>query len=496
MSLLAKEKYLFPIPKNGRLFARFKKDDKNKLYLSKGEVIALNGRAGGLGCWSGMTSTYRTMFITSVLFAGFDYQTEIVSRMVIITILSSIIEFVVYPIAGMMISRTRTRIGRYRPYGLLLTLPLSLSGALMFISPPGMDLQQKIIYVTVVTSAFNVFNLFINLAFNLVQVNTPNDKERGKWIAFSGIMQTIGSAVPLGAFKVLSYFIPEASVFTVLGIMFAVVMMVTYYMFFGLCKERVEYTNKKLNIKTGVLDPYRHKPFLIYTIAQLLRTFAAFTGIATPFLAAVVLGAENAILFSLPTGAGTAFGLVLCNIMIRKVKPLYLIRGIGFYSAAVGLALTVVGPFAGIPFYILYFMYGITYGFHNVLPNVIVADIYDYLEWKTGFRLEVSGTILSNYLQKGVTTLRDSLFVVMLAWAGYKVPQAAGETIYQANLANQQSVGRILMFYAVGIPGIFFLIISILYFFIDIEGKKKEEMRQALVEMRKRYKAENPSEAA
>lgn len=468
--------------------------EKNKKYLGKSEVAALNGRALGLGSWGCMMSTYRTMFTTSVLFAGFDYQSEIVSRMVIITVLTAIFEFVLFPIAGMLVSRTNTRIGRYRPYGLAIALPMSVAGAMMFVSPPGFDLGQKILYITVVTSIFNALNVFMNIAFNLIQVNTPNSKERGKWIAFSGIVQTVGSVIPMGVFKILAYFVPEANIFTVVGILFAVIMFITYFAFFVLCKERIAYSPQKIKLKTGLLEPFKHKPFLLYQLTNQIRTFAAFTGITTPFLAAVVMGAENAIVFSIPTGVGTVVGLLLCNLMLKRVKPLHMMRGIGFYAAATGIAATVVGPFAGIPFYVLYFLYGITYGFHNVLPNVIAADVYDYLEWKTGQRLEASSGILVNYIGKGVTTLRDMLFVLMLAWAGYKTPTVVGETIFQANEANRTEVGRILMFYAVGIPGIFFLVISVLYFFYNLEGKNKDVMRNALLSIRTSHAVRAPAQ--
>lgn len=497
-------KYLFSLirePKNGTFSRRrFKTDaerleaEMNRNHLGKREVVALNGRTFGVGSWGCVTGTYRTMFITSVLFAGFDYEKDIVSKMVAITVITAIFEFLIYPLAGMLVSRTNTKIGRYRPFGLLVSLPISIAGAMMFISPPGFELQQKIIYIIVVTCAFNFLNIFMNLAYNLVQVNTPNGKERGKWIAFAGIVQTVGSVVPMVLFKVLAVFLPEASIFTILGVLFAAIFLFTNLAFFLYCKERVAYSPEKIKITTGLLKPFKYKPFVLLQIANQMRTFAGLTGVTTPFLAAVVLGTENAILFSLPTGAGTVVGLLLCNIMLKKIKPLYMMRGIGIYSAVVAAAATFVGPFAGIPFYILYFMYGITYGFHNVLPNVISADVFDYLEWKTGQRLEATSGIVMSYVSKGVNLLRDTLFVMMLAWAGYKIP-AVGQTIYQANEANRQSVGNILMLYAVGIPGFFFLIISIIYFFIDLEGKKKEEMQKALRDMRLQY-AQNAAKKA
>jgi len=490
------EKYLFSNirePKNDTFRLRMFKTEAEKLeaelnkkHLGKGEVFALNGKAFGQGSWQCVTGTYRTMFITSVLFAGFNYEEDIVSKMVAITIITSIFEFLIYPIAGMLVSRTNTKIGRYRPFGLLISIPISIAGALMFVSPPGFELQQKIIYIIIVTCAFNFLNIFMNLAYNLVQVNTPNSKERGKWLAFAGIIQTVGSVVPMVLFKILALFLPEASIFTVLGILFASMFLFTNLAFFILCKERVAYSPVKIKITTGLLKPFKYKPFLILQFANQVRTFAGLTGVTTPFLAAVVLGTENAILFSLPTGVGTVVGLLLCNLMMKKIKPLYMMRGIGIYSFIVAAAATIVGPFAGIPFYILYFMYGITYGFHNVLPHVISADVFDYLEWKTGQRLEATSGIIMSYIGKGVYLLRDTLFVLMLAWAGYKIP-AVGQTIYQANEASRQSVGNMLMLYAVGIPGFFFLIVSVIYFFFDLEGKNKEEMHKALREMRAGY---------
>lgn len=464
---------------------------QTKKHLTPVEKVAVPLGKLGASSWSTVFGTYRLTFLTSILFAGFDYKSEIASVITILTIINYVVNILVSPVIGMLIARTRGRFGRYKPYGLLLNIPYLITCALMFYSPAGLDYTGKVIYVCVTYALYTVFNTCMTTAENLVQVMTPNQGERNSWLGFLGIVSSVGSVVPLVFYLVFDLAgLSLRDNYLLLCLLFGVFQFISQALFYSKVKERMFINPVKIKFSTGMFKPFKYKPYLIYQITTWLRIFAGLTGVVSPLLAGVVLGTEKMILFSLPTGAGTVFGLVLCNLLLKKFKPLTMMRFIGFYSLFVGIAAAIVGPFAGVPFYILYFCYGITYGFHNVLPNILNADVNDYLEWKTGQRMETTSGIVAGYVSRGITAIRDALFAYMLIWAGYEAAVTEGQTVLEANLAHQEFTATILLIYAVGIPAVFFAIMSVLYCFFDLEGSKKEEMHRELQLQRARFAEE------
>lgn len=108
--------------------------------LSVGRKIALGAGDFGVNIYWQIASLFLLFFYTDVLglstrAAGLIYMSALIW------------DAVVDPLIGTMADRTRTRLGRFRPYLLLGALPLSLSFVLVFLLPHGEGTQLVILTI-------------------------------------------------------------------------------------------------------------------------------------------------------------------------------------------------------------------------------------------------------------------------------------------------------------------------------------------------------------
>jgi hypothetical protein len=83
-------------------------------------------------------------------------------------------------------------------------------------------------------------------------------------------------------------------------------------------KERIEYTQEKKNPLVGFIDVVKNKYAWIIIISETLKSFRGIANYMGVFLAAALLGSTSKfLLFGLPTGIGTAVGMLVINALGR-----------------------------------------------------------------------------------------------------------------------------------------------------------------------------------
>lgn len=122
------------------------------------------------------------------------------------------------------------------------------------------------------------------------------------------------------------------------------------------------------------------------------------------FLAAALLGSTSKYLwFGLPTGIGTAVGMLLINFLLKKFNSKVLYISSGIYSVIINSIAFAVGylyfskPNAGLQilFIVFLFLIGLQFGASNLLPTMFQADVLEDIELKTGKRLDATLPLLS-----------------------------------------------------------------------------------------------------
>ena len=209
------------------------------------------------------------------------------------------------------------------------------------------------------------------------------------------------------------------------------------------------------------------------------------------FLAEALLGPGKFLLFGLPTGIGTAVGMLLINFLLKKFNSKVLYIASGIYSVIANTAAFAVGyiyfnnpsPILQILFVVFLFLIGLQFGASNLLPTMFQADVLEDIELKTGKRLDASlpfvigiGTMISG-------TIASAVAPTVLY--GTKVPIIAYVQAIDG-VAQEQSLHTkvMLLFFYTVVHGIMMFLAGVPFFFYKLTGKTKEEVHEKVLAQR------------
>lgn len=221
------------------------------------------------------------------------------------------------------------------------------------------------------------------------------------------------------------------------------------------------------------------------------------------FLAEALLGPGKFLLFGLPTGIGTAIGMLLINFLLKKFNSKQLYIASGIYSIiANGIAFAVGYIYFKNPSSVLQiifvatlFLIGLQFGASNLLPTMFQADVLEDIELKTGKRLDASlpfvigiGTMISG-------TIASALAPTILY--GAQVPiieyvQAIGGVSQEQSLHTKI---MLLFFYTI-VHGIMMFLAGVPFFFYKLTGKTKENVHNAVLAQRAKLADEQKEASA
>lgn len=217
------------------------------------------------------------------------------------------------------------------------------------------------------------------------------------------------------------------------------------------------------------------------------------------FLAAALLGGTDKYLFfGLPTGIGTAVGMLVINFLLKKFNSKVLYIASGIYSILINGAAFGIGylyfthpsTILQILFIVFLFLIGLQFGASNLLPNMFQADVLEDIEVKTGKRLDASlpfvisiGTVISGTI---ATTLAP------------RILYGANSIIQYVPDSDEQSLHTkitMLFFYTV-FHGIMMFLAGVPFFFYKLTGKTKEEVHEACLRQRERLEKKQQTDPA
>jgi Na+/melibiose symporter-like transporter len=214
------------------------------------------------------------------------------------------------------------------------------------------------------------------------------------------------------------------------------------------------------------------------------------------FIAIAVLGdASKKILFVLPVGVGTAVGMLVINFLLKKFDARVLYIASGIYSLCANciafgvgwLYFTTGSTILQIVFIVFLFLIGLQFGASNLLPSMFQADVLETIELKTGKRLDASfpfvigiGTLISGTIASTVAPLilyGDNSII------GYIQP-----TDLVPNPVQSLDTKLTLLFFYTIMHGIMMFLAGVPFFFYKLTGKRKEDIHNAVIEMREQMK--------
>ena len=388
--------------------------------------------------------------------------------------------------------------GKFIPIVKLVAVPMGLATLLMFVTPKGLGGDLLMVYLLFIGLLHGACCSFGN-AINLVSfVMSPDNRERDKVISFRSISSAVGNSAPLVVTLVIGLMVKDKQLLYILSS--ALICVVgTFITLMGMrfVKERIEYTQEKKNPLVGFIDVLRNKYAWIIIISETLKNFRQIASYMGVFLAAALLGgSDKFLLFGLPTGIGTAVGMLVINMLLKKfdAKTLYIASGIYSITAngiafAVGYAYFKTGTgILQILFIACLFLIGLQFGASNLLPSMFQADVLESLEVQTkGKRLDAAlpfvigiGTMISG-------TIASSLSPKILYGEGSIIQYIQPSDANPDPVQSQYTKITMLFFYTV-FHGIMMLLAGVPFFFYHLTGKKKDEIHNQVLAQREELK--------
>ena len=453
---------------------------------------------------TGMVGGNRNAYLVNVLRLP-EEQTSLFNA------LTSIIPFALSFFIAMYIDgRKMGKGGKFRPVALMVIVPMSIIMVLSFWAPPGLSESTLFIYVLTISILWGVFCAFGNTINMVANVMTPNLKERDKVLSFRSISSAVGNSAPVVILLVIGLIwskndpelidsVTGTSIRSVEGLQYiisaalcSVVGVITVLLGMKVVRERTVYTTKKQNPLLGFRDIIKNKYAWTIILSEFLKSFRGISTYMETFIAAAVLGdVSKKILFVLPVGIGTAVGMLVINFLLKKfdARQLYIASGIYSLCAnciAFGVGYTYFKTGSGIlqiVFIVFLFLIGLQFGASNLLPSMFQADVLETIELKTGKRFDASfpfvigiGTLISG-------TIASSLAPLMLYGDNSIIGYIQASVLVPNPVQSLETKITLLFFYTI-VHGIMMFLAGVPFFTYKLTGKTKEEIHNAVLEMR------------
>lgn len=375
-------------------------EKRKERYLNLTEMAAYSVSGFGIRAIVGVIN-----YLLTAVQIPYLYNIDILHGTIIFCIVS-VLNVLVQPLFGTLLENTHTKSGQYKPYVLYLTPVISMFVVLATWLPQTDSTSFRVFfaYATCIPTLL-LWNLWYNTSQMLPGVMTPVSQERTNLLAYSGIFTGLSATiVNMAAGPLRAAFMAKGKeylAFRILGIASVVVGLLTISAILKI-KERIRLTphqKEEVGIREGLRLILKNKPMLILTAACILgclRTVADLNLIYAGQFRYGTTTEEGLRLFSiadtLASFGGTAASLILPHMTKRMEKKTIMILWqvinsgsylllflIGYQRIPVGMASVAV---------LSVFRFFTSFNGSVVLLPVMLSEIYDYQQWKTGRRLE------------------------------------------------------------------------------------------------------------
>lgn len=478
---------------------------QKKHFVTPIEYVSIGmSRIGGMFSTT-LTGTLATAFLHELYYGPVGVDSEgVAGKLAIQTTLTSLASIFIALLSGVLVQKWKTKLGHYRQWYFINLIPLFILTVLYFWVPSQWSIEQMTYWRYGIALAQTVFNAFDVLSQNIVQVVSPDPKEKKTIATCWQLFYYIGYGGAYLATMIYGKISDDkTAMYMRLALVAAIVAAIGNLMCGIFCKERIDVQpNPKEKISKELLGLFKYKNYRCMqymSFAEVLSHLGKFS----TYLAAITVGSANNLLLTLPTAAGTVVGNLITAKVSKKYEPTKLLKFCGLYStvSAVAVFLTAFIQakfnlvfFEGWNkwfFYVFYFFFGIGVGINELSTSHFKVEYYDYLEWQSGKRLEAVQGIIPGWIKSGLSYLYEIAIPYMLVWIGY-------ESSLEGNLVTTMRakpdymntclwlLALLVFTYALAIL-IKAILLKTMY---DVEGEKKEQMYKDL-EIMRAERAEN-----
>lgn len=460
--------------------------------VKNGEIAAYSAAGVGQNICYALVTGYLMYFYINV----FRIDPRAVGLMLFI---EGIWDIVNNPLCGMVIDRTRTKWGKMLPFLRGGTAPLALFTVLLFAGPyiikdPSPMSPAKIAYMFLTYLLWELFYSITDVAYwGLSAAISPLEADRRRVMTAVNAAVSVGNALPAFTVPLLldysainSEKISASALFLLLGLA-AGVGGIGLFSLSGFCvKERVAQSKEGAHFRESLRELSRNRGLRIIVLSGLVRSLSGVSGVFMTYYFIDVLGyAGFSVLAQIPSVLTWALSYALLpavrrrfsartialgsNLLYGGIWLITFLIGLKYYrSAAVMLPVLMVG--VGVM--------GLINAPSEIVLNEMLADASDYTEWKTGKRSEGISFSLR------ITTVKIGGTVVQAAASGLLWLIGYATSPDSARVPQSDAVQfRIFLILAL-VPAIMYILSAVPYFFYDLTGEKRQQMRAELEERR------------
>ncbi|MGN0547592.1 MAG: MFS transporter [Acutalibacteraceae bacterium] len=414
-------------------------------------------------------------------------------------IVSKIVDAITNIIMGQIIDRTKTPQGKARPYLLLASVLLPITGILLFTVP---EASQKVQVIWVMASynlfysfAFTIYNMSHNL---MVPLSTRNVQQRGSLSVFNNISSVAATGIIVALFFPMLVMpaigVNKSAWITVMSVVSIIALPLTlveyYFTRERITEECADKETEKVPVKTQLLSVIKDKYWVVIFLYLIVYHIGSnLKNISLIYFCNYVLGTYNdgttQTLISVIGGIPMGIGMFAVWPLAKKFgKRNLTMAGFAFY--ALGGIICLINPHNMVVVIIGQFIKNI-----GGLPCAYVfmalfADVLDHIEWKCGFRVDGLSTSILTIILTVAGGVSNGLLNFMLSKAGYVAPEFIdGVTVAAVQNAATQ---KVITFGFLGFEAITAVIMIVLLAFLGVE--KNLEKEQAEIKARKSISAD------
>lgn len=400
-------------------------------------------------------------------------------------------------VVALIVEKTRTRWGKFRPYMLFLQVPLTLIGLwtwlipMIFPNTAADYLPKWIMYFTMSVIQETATTFTSIAATGLMGTITPHPLERTRLITQAQLVSSLFENAPVLIFGVLYDLTINNKtgwnlyhLFAGFGIPLALVSAALAMFFFVVSRERVMQSIETPSIKMGLKAIFNNKPMMILFLSEFLGKFSVGSGMSNYYID--VLGASSyQTLVGIPASPVSYISYSFVKPLRRtfSTKALWLFNDL--WTDFCWLVVFGVGTinnnyqkkFVMLPLLAVDEVFRMmVYGPGKVIYEEIRNEAMDYCEWKNGYRAEAMTGVAKELVLKLMNVVNKTITNLIMKEIGY----------IQGNIGNQAESTKWWIFaMATGIPTITGFLGNIPKFFYPLSAKKRDAMYADLLLRRK-----------
>ncbi len=399
-------------------------------YVGKKETLAyvLNDVAASLNI-----NDFKERYIYDVVKIDFKY---LAIQNVVATIWDSFNDTFI----GVMVDKTRTRWGKFKPYVLLGEIPLTVLGMWYWLIPflfpntPATYLPKWIFYfaMSIITETAGTFTSIAKTGF--LSTITPEPLERSRLIALANVSSHLVEDLPKQIFGLIYDLIankklnlPLPKLFSTFGIICAAASAAFALFFITNSRERVTQSIKQPSVKHCLKAVISNKPMRIQLLSSLLSGFSIGAS-RTNFYIDVIGSITWKTIVGIPAFPIKFISYSFVEPLRRRfsTKALWILEdawtdilwmlvfGIGSINKNF-MKKPIILPMMAIEEIFEMCIYGL----RRVIPAEIQNEALDYCEWKNGYRSEAMIGVTQSLISKIQQAVMGAVTNLVMGKIGY-----------------------------------------------------------------------------